>query len=75
MGSLRRPAGEMAVREKGQNANYVGMCQRALELAEVGVFRGKTTHSPIRRIHIDSLIFPRWKGKIWLPCSFIDEKR
>lgn len=64
----------MAAREKGQNANYIGMCQRALELAEVGVFRGETTHPPICKIHIDALVFPHWKVKIWLPYSFIDEK-
>lgn len=34
----------MAAREKGQNASCVGMCQGALELAEVEVSRGETTH-------------------------------
>ena len=32
-------------------------------------------HLPICRTYMDSLIFPCWKVKIWLPRSFIDEKK
>lgn len=40
-------------KEKGQNTSCIGMCQRALELADSGGFRGK-----ICRAHIDSFSPP-----------------